>query len=109
MLGPGSLESAYEECLCHELLALGIPFERQVILPLMYKGRQIGQGYRIDLLVADAVVVEVKAVEALLPVHGTQLLTYLRLGGWTIGLLMNFHGPTLVGGLRRIANDYRDP
>ena len=100
-LGPGLLESAYEECLSRELGLRRIPFERQRPLPLEYKGLRLECGYRIDLLVAQQVVVEVKAVENLLPVHDAQLLTYLRLGGWTAGLLLNFNVPVLKQGIRR--------
>ncbi|HKO35124.1 MAG TPA: GxxExxY protein [Pyrinomonadaceae bacterium] len=80
-LGPGLLESAYRECLWRELLARGIPFEREKPLPLEYKGIHLGCGYRIDILVANSVVVEIKAIEALAPIHEAQLITYLRLGG----------------------------
>src|SRR5438046_666797 len=79
-LGPGLLESAYEECLCQELALRGVPFERQVPLPLEYRGIQLECGYRLDILVASAVVVEVKSIEAIAPIHEAQLLTYLRLG-----------------------------
>ncbi len=101
-LGPGLLESAYEECLCRELDLQGIAFERQKPLPLEYKGLKLECGYRIDLLVANTVVVEVKAVEAILPVHEAQLLTYMRLGGWNVGLLINFNVPVLRQGIRRL-------
>jgi GxxExxY protein len=101
-LGPGLLESAYEECLCHELGLRQLPFERQRALPVEYKGLQLDCGYRLDLLVARSVVVELKAVEALLPIHEAQLLTYLRLGGWKIGLLINFNVPLLKQGIRRL-------
>ena len=100
-LGPGLLESAYEECLCHELRLRGIPFERQRPLPVTYKGLDLECGYRLDLLVHDAVVVEIKAVEALQPIHEAQLLTYLKLGGWKVGLLINFNVPVLKNGIRR--------
>jgi GxxExxY protein len=80
--GPGLLESAYEECLCRELAIRQISFERQRLLPLEYKGLKLECGYRLDLLIAGIVVVEVKAVEILLPIHEAQLLTYMRLGGW---------------------------
>ncbi len=100
-LGPGLLESAYEECLCRELAPRGIPFERQRSIPIDYKGTRIECAYRLDLLVAGAVVVEVKAVEALEPIHEAQLLTYLRLGEWRIGLLINFCVPVLKDGIRR--------
>ena len=101
-LGPGLLESAYEECLCHELALRGIVFRRQVPLPLAYKGIQLDCGYRLDLLVEDTVVVEVKAVQEVLPLHEAQLLTYLRLGGWKVGLLLNFNVPVLRRGIRRL-------
>lgn len=101
-LGPGLLESAYEECLCRELWLRQIPFERQQPLPLAYKGLQLECGYRLDRVVAQTVVVEIKSVEALLPIHEAQLLTYLRLGGWKIGLLLNFNTPVLTKGLRRL-------
>jgi len=100
-LGPGLLESAYQECLCQELALRGIPFEREVPLPLEYKGIRCECGYRLDILVAGAVVVEVKAIEAIAPIHEAQLLTYLRLGGWNVGLLMNFNVVVLKDGIRR--------
>lgn len=108
-LGPGLLESAYEECLCRELALRRVPFERQRQLPVEDKGFRLECGYRLDLVVAQTVVVEVKAVEALLPVHEAQLLTYLRLGGWNIGLLLNFHTPRLKDGLRRLVWGLDDP
>jgi GxxExxY protein len=95
------LESAYEECLCRELSLRQVPFERQRSLPVAYKGLRLDCGYRIDLLVADAVVVELKAVRELLPIHEAQLLTYLKLGGWKAGLLINFNVPVLRQGIRR--------
>jgi GxxExxY protein len=101
-LGPGLLESAYEECLCRELTLQRVPFERQRQLPVEYKGLRLECGYRLDLVVADTVVVELKTVEALLPVHEAQLLTYLRLGGWKAGLLLNFNVPVLKQGIRRL-------
>lgn len=100
-LGPGLLESAYEECLCHELALQKIPFQRQLALPVTYKGINLDCGHRLDLLVADTVVVEIKAVETLLPIHEAQLLTYLKLGEWTVGLLINFNVPVLKQGIRR--------
>ena len=100
-LGPGLLESAYQECLCRELSVRGIPFERERALPVEYKNVRLECGYRLDLLVAGAVVVEVKAVEAIAPVHEAQLLTYLRLGGWRVGLLINFNVVLLKQGIRR--------
>lgn len=100
-LGPGLLESAYQECLSQELLLRGIPFERQVPLPLEYRGVRCECGYRLDLLVARAVVIEIKSIEAIAPIHEAQLLTYLRLGGWKVGLLMNFNVVVLKDGIRR--------
>jgi len=100
-LGPGLLESAYEECLCHDLRLRGISFERQRPLPVEYKGIKLECGYRLDLLVEKVVVVEIKAVSAIEPVHEAQLLTYLRIGGWKIGLLINFNVPVLKNGIRR--------
>jgi GxxExxY protein len=100
-VGPGLLESAYEECLCHELMMRGIPFERQRALPVVYKGLHLDCGYRLDILVSDAVVVEIKALETLLPIHEAQLLTYLKLGGWQVGLLINFNVPFPKDGIRR--------
>ena len=103
-LGPGLLESTYETCLCRELDLRGIRFERQVALPVEYKGERLDCGYRIDLVVADEVVVEIKAVECLLPVHDAQLLTYLRLSRHPVGLLINFNVPVLKQGLRRLVH-----
>jgi GxxExxY protein len=100
-LGPGLLESAYQECLSQELLLRRIPFERQVPLSLEYRGIRLECGYRLDILVAGLVVVEVKSVEAIAPIHEAQLLTYLRLGGWKVGLLMNFNVVVLKDGIRR--------
>lgn len=101
-LGPGLLESAYEECLCYELSQRGLNFLRQVPLPVTYKEVKLDCGYRIDLLVEDEVVLELKAVESLLPIHEAQLLTYLKLLGKPVGLLINFHVPVLKGGIKRL-------
>jgi GxxExxY protein len=100
-LGPGLLESAYEECLCRELSLRSTPFQRQHPLPVKYKGLTLDCGYRLDLVVADAVVVEIKAVEKLLPTHDAQLLTYLKLSGRGVGLLINFNVPVLKQDIRR--------
>lgn len=100
-LGPGLLESAYEECLCHEMHLRGVPFERQRPLPIEYKGIKLDCGYRLDFLVTSAVVVEVKAVAIIQGIHEAQLLSYLKLGGWRIGLLLNFNVPVLRDGIRR--------
>ena len=101
-LGPGLLESAYEECLCHELSAIGLAFERQKQLPVMYKGIALDCGYRLDVVVESQIIVELKAVEALLPIHKAQMLTYLKLSGLRLGLIMNFNVDTLTKGLKRI-------
>jgi GxxExxY protein len=101
-LDPGLLESAYDECLCRELSLRGMRFERQRPLPIHYKSVRLDCGYRIDVRVEDTVVLELKAVEALEPVHEAQLLTDLKLGGWQVGLLMNFHVPVLKDGSRRL-------
>ena len=107
-LGPGLLQSASEECLCRELDLRQIPFERQYQLPVEYKGVRLDCGYRLDLLVAGKVVVEIKAIESLLPVHEAQLLTYLKLGGWKAGLLINFNVPVLRSGVRRLVLGLED-
>ena len=100
-LGPGLLESAYEECLCYELTLRRVVVERQKPLPVVYKGVKLDCGYRLDLFVAGTVVVEIKAVEAIQPIHEAQLLTYLKIGGWKLGLLINFNVPVLKDGIRR--------
>ncbi len=101
-LGPGLLESAYEQCLCHEFTLRALRFERQVPLPLAYKGLLLDCGYRLDLVVEARILVELKAVERLLPVHSAQVLTYLKLTNLGVGLLVNFNVPTLRQGLRRL-------
>lgn len=101
-LGPGLLESAYEQCLAHELELNEIPFKRQVPVPVVYKGMKLDCAYRLDLVVADMLVLEIKAVEKLLPVHGAQLLTYLKLTGIRAGLLLNFNSEVLRDGMKRV-------
>ena len=101
VLGPALLEYAYEECLAQEFTLRGLPFERQKPLPVVYKGMKLECGYRVDLLVDGRVVVELKAVEGLAPIHDAILLTYLRLSGCKIGLLVNFHVAVLKDGIRR--------
>src|SRR5690606_35877176 len=96
------LESAYEECLCHELSLRNISFKRQVPLPVIYKGAKLNCGYRIDLLVNDELVVELKSVDSILPIHEAQTLTYLRMGHWKVGLILNFNVPILVKGIKRL-------
>ena len=100
-LGPGLLESAYEECMCYELSQRGVPFQRQVSLPVGYKGVQLTCGYRLDLLVDGTLIIEIKSVEQIEPVHEAQLLTYLRLSNCQIGLLLNFNVPVLKQGITR--------
>ena len=100
-LGPGSLESAYEQCLAAELSRIGIPFQVQVDLPLNYKGMQLDCGYRIDLLLDRQLIVELKSVEQLLKIHEAQILTYMRLAKVNVGLLMNFNVPVLKKGIKR--------
>jgi GxxExxY protein len=101
-LGPGLLESTYEECLCHELSQRGIPFERQKPIPVVYKGVKLDCGYRPDLLVADRVILELKSVETLAPIHDSIMITYLKLSGHRIGLLMNFNVQILKEGIKRL-------
>lgn len=103
-LGPGLLEAAYEECLCRELDIRRVPFKRQVPLPVTYKGVILDCSYRLDLLIEGKVVVEIKAIEELLPIHDAQLLTYLKLGDWKVGLLINFNVPLLKDGIHRLVN-----
>ncbi len=106
MLGPGLLESTYEGCLAHELARRGLSVERQKPQPVRYKGLDLELGYRIDLLVEDCVIIELKAVDQLLPVHRAQVLTYLKLSGKTLGFLINFNVPLIKEGLRRIVNGH---
>ena len=101
-LGPGMLESAYQECMGHELTLRNILFAREVPLPLVYKGTRLNAIYKLDLLVADTVVVELKTVDHVLPVHEAQLLSYMRLSGKRVGLLINFHAPVINDGIKRM-------
>jgi GxxExxY protein len=103
-LGPGLLESTYEECLCHELGLRNILYERQMELPLNYKGVKLNCGYRLDVVVANSVILEIKACESLQRIHEAQLLTYLKLTGLKVGLLINFNVTVLKEGIKRIAN-----
>jgi len=105
-LGPGLLESAYEECLCYELSQARIAFTRQTKLPVVYKDVKLDCGYRMDVVVDQAVILEVKTVERLIAIHEAQLLSYLKMSGLRVGLLMNFHVPVLKSGLKRIVNNY---
>ena len=105
VLGPGLLESAYEACLKHELLNRGLAVASQVILPVQYDGIATDAGYRIDLLVEDSVIIVLKAVEKVVPIHEAQLLTYLKLSGKKLGLLLNFNVFLMKDGIKRIANN----
>jgi GxxExxY protein len=107
-LGPGLLESAYEECLCYELSQIGVCFERQKPLPTAYKDVMLDCGYRLDLVVGKKLIVELKTVEQLLPIHDAQLLAYLKLSGLGYGLLINFNVPILKQGIKRIVNKFPD-
>jgi GxxExxY protein len=107
-LGPGLLESAYATCLAFELRHVGVKVEEQKPLPVIYRDVKLDCGYRLDLVVEDSVVIEIKAVERLAPIHDAQLLSYLRLSGMRVGLLINFHVQVLKNGLRRIVNDFPD-
>jgi GxxExxY protein len=102
LLGPGLLESTYEECLCHELTPRRISFERQKPVPVVYKGVKLDCGYRLDVLVAERIILELKSVNALAPIHDSVLLTYLKLSGHRIGLLINFNVQTLKDGIKRL-------
>jgi GxxExxY protein len=99
--GPGLLESVYEQCLCYEFHQAGLPFERQVGIPVTYKGVAVGEGFRADIVVDCKVILEIKAVAAILPAHEAQLQTYLRMSGIRVGLIFNFNASRLIDGLRR--------
>jgi GxxExxY protein len=107
-LGPGLLESAYEVCLAFELRKMGLVVEEQKPLPVIYREVKLDCGYRLDLVIEDSVVVEIKAVDQLAPIHVAQLLSYLRLSNKRVGLLINFHVRVLKNGLKRIVNDFPD-
>ena len=103
-LGPGLLESDYQECLCYELMNAGLDVKKEISLPIVYKGITLDHGYRIDLLVNNKVVIELKTVEQFTDVHFAQVLTYLKLGNYKLGLLLNFHVSSLKHGIKRVAN-----
>src|SRR3982751_6666936 len=105
-LGPGMLEGAYEICLVHELVGAGYNVQSQLILPINYRGTKLDAGYRIDLLIDSSVIVELKAIDRLLPVHEAQLLSYLRMSELKLGLLINFNVKRLVDGVRRVVNNF---
>jgi GxxExxY protein len=107
-LGPGLLESVYQRCLARELESHGMPYQIEYPIPLEYKGIHLECGYRLDMLVAGRVPVEVKSIDAIAPIHEAQLLTYLRLGGWNVGLLINFNVVVLKDGIRRKILDYHE-
>ena len=102
-LGPGLLESAYEECLCHEFKLRSFPFERQKELPIEYKGLKLDCGYRLDIVVWSKIILELKSCSELQPIHEAQLLTYLKLTGLKVGLLINFNVPVLKEGIKRLS------
>ena len=104
-LGPGLLESAYEECLCYEFDRRGIKYERQKPLPIAYKGTKLDCGYRLDLVVNDLVILELKAVDQIQPIHSAQVLTYLKLSKMKLGILINFNVTVLKNGIKRIVNE----
>ncbi|MDB4444200.1 GxxExxY protein [bacterium] len=105
-LGPGLLESAYEECLCHEFKLSDLSFERQKRLPVVYKGMKLDCGYRLDLVVESAIILELKSCEGIEPIHKAQLLTYLKLSELNLGLLLNFNVPVMRNGILRIVNNF---
>jgi GxxExxY protein len=107
-LGPGLLESVYEACMAHELTKRGFLVERQKPQPVFYDGLEIEAGYRLDILVNDTIIIELKAVEQLAPIHQAQLMTYLKLSGKTLGFLINFNVPLIKQGIRRIANQHKE-
>jgi GxxExxY protein len=107
-LRPGLLESAYQACLAFELRQLGLKIEEQKALPVVYKEVKLDCGYRMDLVVEDAVIVEIKAIEELAPIHEAQLLSYLRLSGMHVGLLLNFHKRVLKDAIKRVVNEFAD-
>jgi len=105
-LGPGLLESAYEECLCHELGMQGLLFEKQKPLSIDYKGKKLDCGYRLDIIVEKAVIIELKSCEKIEPIHKAQLLTYLKLSGLNLGLILNFNVSLMRDGIVRIVNEF---
>lgn len=107
-LGPGLLESSYQKCLCHELRLRGISFEDEKQLPLVYKGEKLECGYRLDIVVDNAIIVELKSCEKLEPIYKAQLLTYLKLSGLKLGLLLNFNVPPMRDGIVRVVNEFEE-
>jgi len=107
-LGPGLLESAYEECLSHELSIQSFSFERQKPLPVIYKGIKLDCGYRLDLVIQNAIILELKSCERVEPIHKAQLLTYLKLSGLSLGLILNFNVPLMRNGIVRVVNNFKE-
>jgi GxxExxY protein len=107
-LGPGLLESTYEACIVFELEKRGLAFERQLAIPVLYKGARVDCGYRIDLLVENCVIVELKCVEKLHPIHKAQMLSYLKSSGHKVGLILNFNVPVLVKGIERVVHGFNE-
>ena len=107
-LGPGLLESAYETCLCHELELRKIKFKRQESLPIIYKGKKLDCGYRLDIVIENKIIVELKSVEKIEPIHKAQLLSYLKLSGQKLGLLFNFNVPVMKDGIVRLVNNLEE-
>ena len=107
-LGPGLLESAYEKCLCHELKLRRVSFDNQKPLPLVFKGEKLDCGYRLDIVVENAIILELKSCEKIEPIHKAQLLTYLKLSGLQLGLLLNFNVPVMRDGIARMVNDLKE-
>ena len=107
-LGPGLLESAYEECLSHELKIIGLSFERQKPLPLVYKNTILDCGYRLDLVVENSIILELKSCDSIEPIHKAQLLTYLKISGFNLGLLLNFNVTFMRDGIIRVVNELKE-
>ena len=107
-LGPGLLESAYEECICHELSSQGLSIERQKPLAINYKGIKLDCGYRLDIVVENTIILELKSCEKIEPIHKAQLLTYLKLSGLNLGLILNFNVPVMRDGIVRIVNELKE-
>jgi GxxExxY protein len=107
-LGAGVLESAYHACICHEFAEDGLKFQHQARLPVVYNDVELAAAYRVDFIVENCLIVEIKCVEKLLPVHAAQLLSYLRLSGYKLGLLINFNVPHLRNGIKRVVNGLED-
>ena len=108
ILGPGLLESAYEECLCHELGLSKIKFKRQEILPIIYKGTKLDCGYRLDIVIENKIIVELKSIKKIEPIHKAQLLSYLKLSGHKLGLLLNFNVSVMKDGIVRLVNQLEE-